>query len=431
MNSNWVKAKVKEARAEMIERREIPRPSGPRGTGDGLTVPEPEQVAVPRPKVAHIDRPRPEQSIKYGPPQLPVEELAGIFMDRSAVELAAKDNLGRDVFSKDSRLAEWEETEELHQLHRGAPLPVDTEKLYLPPYGVHLLSGSMGVGKTLTCAFLARRWYRAGWPVFSTAGFLFGQRLTLAEAYAFPDVCTPGSFIFVDEVHTLVDRYSGNSVRARTFGQASTALRKERVTCIGASANSAMVGGEFKAAAEYVLVPKRWYPKGRRLHAPPFCHVTIQGHGPWPYRRRDQLLEDLGFLDGMNQKIFTWKPNPIEVMAAAKLIDSFEAVRIGENFALDAKAMRAMRAEQQTPKEANAELVVEMLQRLYEADHLPELESYTFGLLRTALEQAGVKVSAAKIRESLELGGCSVSQRGITAEELAGFCRYLAERDGT
>ena len=92
--------------------------------------------------------------------------------------------------------------------------------------------------------------------------------------------------------------------------------------------------------------------------------------------------------------------------------------------------MRAMREEQQTPKEANAELVVTMLRRLYEGGHLPELESYTFGLLRTALEQAGVAVPAAKIRESLELGGCSVSQRGIAAEELAAFCKHLAERDG-
>ena len=97
--------------------------------------------------------------------------------------------------------------------HKDAPLPVDQDVTRMPPFGIHLFGGDMGEGKSLFAGFIARHYRRRGWNVFSTAGFLFGQRLRLMEAYSFPDHVTPGSIIFADEIHTLVDRYSANSVR--------------------------------------------------------------------------------------------------------------------------------------------------------------------------------------------------------------------------
>ena len=274
---------------------------------------------------------------------------------------------------------------------------------------------------TLAATWIARHFRRRGWNVFSTAGLLFGQRLRLAEAYAFPDHVTPGGFIFADEVHTLVDRYSSNSVRSRTFGQSSTAMRKERVTCIGASAHTIMVGWEYKGVSESVMVPRRWYPSGK-LHAPPFCHIEIVRLFPFPYRRKDQLLMDAGLVRGIDQKRGSWRPAPQELMAAAKLMDSFESVKIGENFGIGSKEMKEERegrggatAEGQSGGQPN---LVWVIRRVWEAGYIKEGAKVFFTTLRDIIGQAGLDISATKIRSALEMAGCDVSGTAVHEEDL-------------
>ena len=363
------------------------------------------------------------EEIKYGPKQIPIEEQAGVHLDRSVMDEFAKDSLGRDVFTIEERIQEWEETEELYDKYKDAPIPIDPKVLRISEYGIHLNGGDMGEGKTLTATWIARHFRRRGWNVFSTAGFLFGQRLRLAEAYAFPDHVTPGGFIFADEVHTLVDRYSSNSVRSRTFGQSSTAMRKERVTCIGASAHTIMVGWEYKGVSESVMVPRRWYPGGK-LHAPPFCHIEVVRLFPFPYRRKDQLLMDAGLVRGIDQKRGSWRPAPQELMAAAKLMDSFESVKIGENFGIGSKEMKEERegrggagaaAEGQSGGTPN---LVWVVRRVWEAGYIKEGSKVFFTTLRDIIGQAGLDISATKIRSSLEMAGCNVSGSAVNEEDL-------------
>lgn len=566
-----------------------------------------------------VSRRLPSKQVKPNPPQVPIEERAGVHMSRDLWDVFRGDSLNRDVFSVDSRIREWEETEELHMRNMESPLQVNTVKLRLPPYGIHLLAGDMGAGKclgegvpvlmfdgsvkpvegvrtgdtlmgpdskprvvlnttqgrspmycitptkgepwtcndvhmltlirtnehhskpqrggeivdvplneylewsssekvkylqfrvavdfstqpsppvepsllgllleddsliydvstapqdaeiveykavtrtgftvepigegdyygftldgdgrfllgdftvthnTLTVAWMAREYYRAGWPVYSTAGFLFGQRLRIEEAYSFPDAVNPGSFVFADEIHAMLDRYSSNSVRSRTFGQATTAMRKEHVTCVGASANSNMVDWSFRGASECVLVPRRWYPpRGRKLHAPPFCYLEISKMYPFPYRRRDPLLMDGGLLKGTEVKIATWRPSPVELMASAKLIDSFEAVRLGENFGIDAAAMRKLREDKEgggglgedngeSGEPSNRLLVV--IKRAYETGYLKTEGTIALTTIRDVLKQSGLKtVTATAIKSALEMTGCEVTTRSVEAEELA------------
>ena len=295
--------------------------------------------------------------------------------------------------------------------------------------GRFLLGDFTVTHNTLTVAWMAREYYRAGWPVYSTAGFLFGQRLRIEEAYSFPDAVHPGSFVFADEIHAMLDRYSSNSVRSRTFGQATTAMRKEHVTCIGASANSNMVDWSFRGASECVLVPRRWYPpRGRKLHAPPFCYLEISKMYPFPYRRRDPLLMDGGLLKGTEVKIAVWRPSPVELMAAAKLIDSFEAVRLGENFGIDAAAMRLLREnkegggagedDHESGQPSNRLLIV--IKRAYENGYLKTSGTIALTTIRDVLKQSGLKtVTATAIKSALEMTGCEVTTRSIEAEELA------------
>ena len=235
--------------------------------------------------------------------------------------------------------------------------------------------------------------------------------------------------MFADEVHTLIDRYSANSLRSRTFGQSSTAMRKEQITCMGASAHTIMVGWEYKGVSECVLVPERWYPRAKKLHAPPFCHLRVNKLYPFPYRRKDQLLTDAGLVKGIDTKMAWWNPSPLEVMGAAKLIDSFESVKIGENFKVDAKAMREHRDGGGGEGEGrgsglNADGtpdLVWVIKRVWEEGYIKQGGTVYFTTIRDTLEQAGLKVSVTKIRSALEMAGCNVKGQTVHEDDLADF----------
>lgn len=291
--------------------------------------------------------------------------------------------------------------------------------------GRYLLGDFTVTHNTLWASFVARHYRRRGWNVYSTAGLLFGQRLRLAESYAFPDHVTPGGFIFADEVHTLVDRYSSNSVRSRTFGQSSTAMRKERIGCMGASAHTIMVGFEFKGVTERVMVPRRWYPGGK-LHAPPFCYIEIVMLHPFPYRRKDQLLMDAGLVRGADDiKKARWRPAPQELMAAAKLMDSFESVKIGENFGIGAKEMQAEREGRggetggaSSGQSGGKPNLVWVIKRVHEAGYIREDSKVYFTTIRDILSQAGLTVSTTQIRSALEMVGCPVASSTVNESDL-------------
>ena len=290
--------------------------------------------------------------------------------------------------------------------------------------GRFLLGDFTVTHNTLWASYVARHFRRRGWNVFSTAGLLLGQRLDIRESYAFPDHVTQGCFIFVDEVHTFVDRYSANSIRSRTFGQSSTAMRKEQVTCFGASAHTIMVGWEYKGVTECVMIPQRWYPRGK-LHAPPFCHISINKMFPFPYQRKDQLLLDAGLVKGTDQKLAKWRPEPQELMGAAKLMDSFESVTLGENFDVNAASMKEMR-EGKGGGDAGPDLVV-VVKRVWEANYIAEGEPVHFSTIREILKQNRLVVTNVQIRSALAAVGIPVKHETINEADLR---EYFTTEDG-
>ena len=208
-------------------------------------------------------------------------------------------------------------------------------------------------------------------------------------------------------------------------------MRKERVTCIGASAHTIMVGWEYKGVSESVLVPKRWYPaRGTKLHAPPFCHIMATKLYPFPYRRKDQLLLDAGLVRGTDTKISSWRPSPIELMGAAKLIDSFESIKIGENFGIGAKEMRDHREgggksllEEGGPDNGDGEPdLLWLIKRIWEEGYIRAGQPVYFTTIRDILKQAGLKgVSITAIRSALDIAGCGVGGSTVHERELAKF----------
>ena len=131
----------------------LPRKIG-RGTNKPPPPPSPEDspnVAsrVVTPTIIRRRGGKKTEEIKYGPKQIPIEEQAGIHLDRSVMDEFAKDSLGRDVFTIEERIQEWEETEELYHLNKDAPIPIDSKILRISEYGIHLNGGDMGEGKCI------------------------------------------------------------------------------------------------------------------------------------------------------------------------------------------------------------------------------------------------------------------------------------------
>ena len=136
-------------------------------------------------------RSKQKDEVKHGPAQIPPDPDNGHIFTEDDIRSFSRDTLGRDAFSLDTRVREWVETEELYEQHKDAPLPIDHKELHLPKYGIHLVGGDMGQGKTLWAAHVARHFRRRGWNVTSTAGLLIGQRLDTIKAYSFPEYVHP------------------------------------------------------------------------------------------------------------------------------------------------------------------------------------------------------------------------------------------------
>ena len=71
-----------------------------------------------------------------------------------------------------------------------------------------------------------------------------------------------------------------------------------------------MVGWEYKGASETLLVPRRWYPKGK-LYTPPFCHIAVGTPGPYPWKRKDQTMMDTGLIPKDDRMRGIYRLNPI------------------------------------------------------------------------------------------------------------------------
>ena len=115
-----------------------------------------------------------EDEVKIGPPQEDVSDRV-LWLDLPKLVAEGKfalDSLGRDVYSLEERIAVWHWATELHEQNREAPRYPNLSRYYLSDYGIHLVGGDMGEGKTSFCAEVALEFYINGWNVFSTAGLL-------------------------------------------------------------------------------------------------------------------------------------------------------------------------------------------------------------------------------------------------------------------
>ena len=139
---------------------------------------------------------------------------------------------------------------------------------------------------------------------------------------------------------------------------------------------------------------------------------------------------DAGLVKGVgDQRISRWRPAPQELMAAAKLMDSFEAVKIGENFGLDAQAMKAQRESGGGSKQSSAtgnerakQNLVTVVRRVYDANYIEPGRPCDFSFIRDVInkagEESGLKVTSAEIKSALQMVGCPVRTNSVHADDL-------------
>ena len=164
----------------------------------------------------------------------------------------------RDAFSAETRLdaydrleAQYEENREAHQ-RRGYQ------------HAVFMLSGDMGCGNTA----MGAKARAAGMTVYSTASYLFGQRVNAGNAFRFAEDLEDKSFVFIDEAHSPADRYAEMSVRNRSLSNSFALIRKKGIIVVMASVHEGRVAPSMKSTIDSLIYPRTCQPR-RRMRFPP------------------------------------------------------------------------------------------------------------------------------------------------------------------
>ena len=133
---------------------------------------------------------------------------------------------------------------------------------------------------------------------------------------------------------------------------------------------------------------------------------------------------DAGLVRGTDQKISRWRPSPIDLMGAAKLMDSFESVKIGENFGIGSKEMQAEReggasgGGDTKGRGSGQPDLVWVIKRVWESGYIQPDQKVYFTTIRDIIKQAGLNVSSTQIRSALEMASCRVSSSTVEEAEL-------------
>ncbi|MXZ55818.1 MAG: AAA family ATPase [Gammaproteobacteria bacterium] len=246
----------------------------------------------------------------------------------------------RDAHSNAMRVRAHEELMELH--HRSAANSVmDAED-----YGVYMVSGLRRQGKTLFATGWAEVYFGAGRVVFSNLGLTFGYRIEAMDLYLLATRVPRRSVVVVDEIHTLLSRYSQNARRERELISALAGVGKREVLVIGITQQEEMVSHDFMRELDGLI-----YVRSRRRAAdayPPWCWVQAATLGPRPLAGRTIAEREYDFNLAPQKKAFRKYPvSPTAMWEASKHVYSWADVPFGSatGNAISASDMRTAVAE--------------------------------------------------------------------------------------
>ena len=201
-------------------------------------------------------------------------EVPGVFLSREYAEMAWDED--RDAYTKAQRGRAHDNLYSQHQLRKHLKRPYD--------HCNYLISGDKGIGKSAIAAMLAMINYSQGMEVFSTASFLFGHRIDAMDVFTMAESLPKNCVVFVDEAHSVADRYSENASRNRTLASSIALLRKNGVRLIFASVHEHAVAMTIKSEIDTLVYPATYTPANPKY--PEFCYVYVNLIGPQPFRGR-------------------------------------------------------------------------------------------------------------------------------------------------
>ena len=248
-----------------------------------------------------------------------------------------------DHIPRSYRLERYERLEAQHQESRAAVGDV--------AWGLELILGEKGSGKSTYATAMAAKAYAAGRPVVSNLSLLFGWHIQdVRDVFTFGRSLPPGTLLVLDEIHSVLSRYDQGSLRSRSMIAALAGLRKQRIQLIGISSQEAMLSHDFRGEVDtaHLVKPGHYRPaesRGKKAAYPPWCHITIRTLSPKPWQAAggNSIFNQHGVKTGHRRvRLRRLRPSPDLVYRAASLQASFQALPYsgGEATAVMAKDVR-------------------------------------------------------------------------------------------
>ena len=389
--------------------------------------------------------------------------------DREAFDDSLRNNadvLHRDAYSRRKHLAGFDAVYNLHHWARennpGVP----------PATGLYLYSGPMGEGKSLGMGAAALSgWAFQAIPVLSNMSVRFGYKISGSGIFSAMERAEPGSIILIDEIAALMDNFSGNANRSRTFSASMTAFRKKSLLMLVGTANEAGILSDVRRHAQAIISPKKYWPRVRgrdgrmrpaqegELSYHPFCYMTHLALGePWVNNRtledalRATLNPELPTKEsGANKRsplADKWRnyrdPLPGICNLAALVSDTLDRVPIGDALDIlrdDMTADRQAIQRGETPGGASA--AVTLVDAQSSGDPLDFLRWFMspaskafnppgprlrWQWLNDQAAEYGISIKRGKIREAIEAAGVPSTKMGVLVQDLRDFYQTLMLR---
>lgn len=217
--------------------------------------------------------------IPYAPPPPPGIELPGNHITEDMVKEWPQDKFRRSKWKTNlPALRAWAKLEDEHEKNCHHPIPVDD---WMEP-GFYAFNSVIGIGKTAVTAHKAKMHYSAGWPVFHTGAFKFGNYIKRGELYHFSDALPGRSYIFRDEVHAVFHASTSGSNRENAFSNSSTSMPKDKLIFVGTSASKRLPpcsGRWWSMSATWSTTTSRSFRPSHRRASGPSGLALVSGTG--------------------------------------------------------------------------------------------------------------------------------------------------------
>ena len=246
----------------------------------------------------------------------------------------------RDKITLGERLRAFRRIEHSHAVNREQGIPP-------LGWGNYLISGKKGDGKTTLGVYIAAELYARGYNVFHNVSAQFGYRVDIMDVYRLGKSLPENSVLIIDEIHSMLNRYSQSSIRERNAVAGLALLRKKQVGIIGISQQEGAINWDWRHEVDglfYVRAGRRpsdWRNGHVTLdRVPGWCHKVIHCIGPQPWRGK-LYADDFGLdIHGPIQHNRSGI-NPLLWYEAAKLQNSYDKPDLEASFNIRADEVRS------------------------------------------------------------------------------------------